>query len=473
MGGSGTGTGGSGGRGTGGGVGASGGSGGAAPAPGEVVWENSYGDIERDTAAGIAYLTDGGIVIAGYFEGSLDFGGGALVSGGGSDAFAARIGTDGIENWAQKWGGAGAETVRSVAADDSNGVFLFGSFADTIDFGSPPQLTSVDEGDLFAAKLTAQGDGLWAKRMGSIYIDTAYHVRSGPGGDPAFAGTFQDGISIDTTNLTGPQQTPCTFISKLAGVDGQVGWAEVAEPAGYPAAVSPHAIAIDTAGNVAFFAQGAVQGSPGISVTYDGTTENSPSNYRLLMLYRTDSNGGLAWRKRFELALAGDVSTFPNGDILACGVYQGAGTFATGFSLPTAQGNDVWVAKYSAAGTLAWARLYGGAGNDGGGSSPVEVRCKALSDGSYLLVAPTDGPFDINGSVVPGTTDSVVVAHVAAAGDPIWTVRTSGPGKVIDAIVSNDGDEVALLLNYDGTTGLVGTFDAVGSDDIYVARIAL
>ncbi|MBW2524426.1 MAG: hypothetical protein JRI23_09635 [Deltaproteobacteria bacterium] len=167
------------------------------------------------------------------------------------------------------------------------------------------------------------------------------------------------------------------------------------------------------------------------------------------------------------------MSASSTGDVMACGTYTGAGDFADGFSLPTSEGRDVWVAQYSAAGTLAWARRYGGSGEDGGNSSPARVRCLPLPDGSYVIVAASDGPFDVGGTVVPGSSDSVVIARVASNGDALWTLRTSGPGALVAAAISPADDELAVLLNFDGSTGLVSSFDTAGGTDIYAARISL
>jgi hypothetical protein len=255
-------------------------------------------------------------------------------------------------------------------------------------------------------------------------------------------------------------------------------WAKPITSAGYPQSIQPRDVAVDTAGNIALVVFAGTQAPTSVTINYDGTSETSTTQ-NLYAVYRTDPNGNHSWHEPFGAQQAGDVSMFPNGDVLVCGNYTGSGAFATGFTLPTAEGRDVWVARYTAIGTLVWARRYGGPGTDGqlGTNSRAGARCEALADGGYLLAATSDGNFAVGGTDVPGSAASVVLARVADDGTPIWTRRTNGGGTTLDTtivdIVTN-GTEAALLAYFDSTTGFETTFDATaGENDIFVARLTL
>lgn len=53
----------------------SGGTGGQAAAPGDVIWERSFGDVSSDDPKRLVLQSDESVVIGGDFEGSIDFGG--------------------------------------------------------------------------------------------------------------------------------------------------------------------------------------------------------------------------------------------------------------------------------------------------------------------------------------------------------------------------------------------------------------
>ena len=163
------------------------------------------------------------------------------------------------------------------------------------------------------------------------------------------------------------------------------------------------------------------------------------------------------------------------------GATLGSGAFATGISLPTSAGQDVWAARYTAIGTIVWARRYGGPGTDAnlGSDSRAGARCEALSDGSYLLAAISDGDFDMAGTMLPGSAPSLVVGRIADDGTPLWARRTDGGGTLsgttlVDLVANADESEASVALRYDSTTGFDTSFDANGgSVDMYLARLTL
>jgi hypothetical protein len=472
TGGSGGATGG-GGSGTGAG-GTGGGSGGEAPTPGEVIWEASYGDAAADDVEAAALGSDGSLVLAGSFEGALDFGGGALVSGGGDDVFVAKIDAMGGEVWANQYGGVGNQVATGVGVDGIGNVFVVGDFVSpSIDFGAGV-LSSVDATDVFAAKLSPSGGGLWSVGLDGIKEAGGRAIVS-PTNDVVFAGEFETSITIGSVTHTGGTQADSSFVTGWSGVNGQVQWSEAALSNGFGNFVTIKSLATDTAGNMALYVTATQQTQGTLTVTYDGVSETEPSNPNgnssFSVVIRTDATGAYAWHKRVRGR--GRVSSFPNGDVLACGSYSGAGTFADGFALPTSQGLDVWVARYSATGTLLWARRYGGPGLDAGNlGSEAGVACTALADGSYLIGSRSDGPFEIDATTtVPGDEMSIVLARVGDDGDALWARRTVGDAEIIDLMASDS--VAAVVLAFSADQGIDATTSSAGATDIYAVALAL
>jgi len=99
----------------------------------------------------------GNTVLTGHFGGTVDFGGGPLVSvsGGGADLFAVKFDAGGDHQWSQRFGGLGLQERGLGIATDLAGSFVFtGSFDGTADFGGGPLVSEAD--DIFLAKF---GDG--------------------------------------------------------------------------------------------------------------------------------------------------------------------------------------------------------------------------------------------------------------------------------------------------------------------------
>jgi hypothetical protein len=130
-------------------------------ASGDPVWSAGFGDEQSDD--GLALAVDGqqNVVVAGLFFGTIDFGGGPLISNGEDDSFVAKLDADGGHLWSGHYGGAfGMDRANGVAVDDDDNVLVTGSFTDGTDFGDGPVST---DGvlELFLVKLSPDGDLTW------------------------------------------------------------------------------------------------------------------------------------------------------------------------------------------------------------------------------------------------------------------------------------------------------------------------
>ncbi len=161
--------------------GAGGGSGGSSGSGGEgggVVedvcpdvahWLTRYGDSLDQVGFGVGADEAGNGVIAGAFQGSVDFGGGALIApGGGSGVYVAKLSPNGVHRWSHAYAGGydfvqgGAFPFATVAVAPSGDVLLGGVFVGTVDFGAGP-VTSVSAiGDGFIVAFDSAGHARWS-----------------------------------------------------------------------------------------------------------------------------------------------------------------------------------------------------------------------------------------------------------------------------------------------------------------------
>ena len=100
----------------------------AMTATGQASWSRCYGDGGDQSAMAVAVVAGGDIALAGEFEGTLDFGGGASVTstGGQRDAFIARLDAQGEGIWAKAITGAGVRRFWDVTEDDNGDLWAVG-----------------------------------------------------------------------------------------------------------------------------------------------------------------------------------------------------------------------------------------------------------------------------------------------------------------------------------------------------------
>lgn len=120
---------------------------------GGYVWAKRFGSTSEDEAWAVTPDGSGNVLISGYFTGTVDPGGGALTSAGMTDLLLARYKiTDGSFVGAKRFGGSKSENALSVVMDGSGSAFVSGNFQDTMDFGGK-QLTATGQGDGFVMKI--------------------------------------------------------------------------------------------------------------------------------------------------------------------------------------------------------------------------------------------------------------------------------------------------------------------------------
>ena len=105
-------------------------------AKGNAIWARGGGSPSNDEARDVAVDVDGDVVMVGSMSGTIDLGGaGPLVSAGGTDAFAIKLAPDGATLWAKRFGDTDDDSAAAVATDADANVVAVGSFLGVVDFG--------------------------------------------------------------------------------------------------------------------------------------------------------------------------------------------------------------------------------------------------------------------------------------------------------------------------------------------------
>ena len=172
--------------------------------------------LDEGTAIGVD--GPGNVIVAGGFYGTVNFGGGSLTSAGSEDIVLLKYNSAGAFLWSKPVGGASDELVMSLAVDSTTGEFVTaGYFSGTVDFGGG-RFTSLGSTDAFVARYDSSGGPVWSKQWGSSFEDKAYGVALDRFGDVAVTGMFTDNVDFGGGPITnvGGSGSGDIFLVKLS-----------------------------------------------------------------------------------------------------------------------------------------------------------------------------------------------------------------------------------------------------------------
>jgi len=181
------------------------------------VWSRHFGGAGGDVQhVGVNTNGAGSIALGGAFTGQIAFGGSSLVSAGGEDVFLAKLDPQGSHVWSSRFGDASPDQFgTSVAVDSGGAVVLAGYFWGAVDFGGG-QLVSAGKADGFVAKFAANdGSYLWARRFGDGGLQQAVCVTTDPAGSVLLTGSFEGTMDLGKGPLVAIGQQD-TFLAKFA-----------------------------------------------------------------------------------------------------------------------------------------------------------------------------------------------------------------------------------------------------------------
>jgi hypothetical protein len=104
---------------------------------GNLLWNQTFGGPGDDGATGLALDANGDVVLTGAFNGSIMVGANALSTLGQVGFLSRLAATDGTPSSAKAYGSGNTVLLKRMSAsvDDKNGLVLAGSFDGTVDFG--------------------------------------------------------------------------------------------------------------------------------------------------------------------------------------------------------------------------------------------------------------------------------------------------------------------------------------------------
>jgi hypothetical protein len=187
------------------------------------VWARQIADSTDEVSRGVAVGPTGNVFLSGIFYGDLDLGGAVMTTQGSADFFLASFDTDGNHRWTKSFGDASDQRGASwfLAPTADGGVVLAGWFSGTLDFGGGPRSSSAQGG--FVVRLDADGHHLWSNVFGSPdAYNKAFDVAVDPiSGDVVVGGFFVSEIDLGDGPVTGNGDG---FVARFDSASGALVW---------------------------------------------------------------------------------------------------------------------------------------------------------------------------------------------------------------------------------------------------------
>ena len=332
--------------------------------------------------ADMAWLGDGEIVVAGWFDGRLaaqrDVSPMGATSAGGLDAFVARLASDGSVRWMKRAGGTGDDIARGVAASidpsGSTSIAITGAISDGAVFGqgeAGETRVPLAGGPIFAARLNEDGQLAWARFAGGGVPAQGYGVAHDSAGAVVVTG-YVNGVAAFGDNISGAPISidPAdgrAFVARW-DVAGRLLWAQ---PMGGP---DGEGDAIAVAAGGAIVATGLFKGQArfGAGAGAPTLTADSPGREGCYVAAFTPA-GATMWARR----LVG-IGLHPwrlragaGGDLLVAASFGGGIVVdpdgASPLTIFASGGTDAVFVRLDRNGALRWATAGGGPGDDLGG----------------------------------------------------------------------------------------------------------
>ena len=428
----------------------------------QIRWARSVASTDADRGYGVASDGAGGAFVSGYFSGSADFDGdGAadLTSAGDYDAFLARYDADGNLLYARRIGAANVDIGSELATDGAGGAFLTGQFWGAADFDGDgaADLTSAGDHDIFLARYDADGNLLYAQRIGGTAWDVGYGAAADGSGGALLTGIFSgladfDGDGAADLSSAGKHDA---FLARY-DADGNLLYAR---RIGSPSSDRGYGVASDGAGGA--FVSGYFSGSvalSGTNLTSAGRTDG--------FLARYDTDGNLLYARRFGGASSDvgyGVATDGSGGAFVTGLFEGSADFDDDGAADLASTGDFdgFLAHYDPNGDFLYARRFGSTSSDYGTGITGNGSGGAFVTGHFSGSADfdDDGTADLTSA---GRADAFL-AHYDADGDLLYARRFGGSTWDFSSGLATDGSGGAFLVGF--FSGSVD-FDGDGAADL-------
>jgi hypothetical protein len=387
---------------------------------GGVYWSRAYGDVDpqqsapshHHSLAGIAVDASGNAYLAGSYQSTMSFGAAgqlALTAGANTDAYLAKIGSDGAPVWAKHFGGPGGVVFpQSIAIDPQGHLVVVGYFRGTVSFGGPTFTAGGSDFDMFVASFDGSGALRFSKAFGGTGYFIPHAVACGDAGQIAITGDFDHAVTFGGNQLNPLGQD--FFVVEL-DTNGDHLWSR---RFGDASAQGGTDIAVKSTGNVV------VVGYSGGTIDFGGGPLAS-TGFGVALAELSGATGAHVWSKVFDNAVfdEGDrqLALDANDDIVLGTYGKAAKQTQIDFGGGPLTGY-FFVVKLSPTGTYQWGKAYAGLR----GVSALSTD----ATGAVVFTGQLQQTIDFGtGPITPFDGNDGYIAKLDAAGNGVWARAVS------------------------------------------------
>lgn len=167
------------------------------------IWMvNSTSDATAESMD-VVIDAQGNSYITGYISGDTEFQDIQIdINTGYSDVIVAKINSEGKYLWVKRFSGPQSDKGAKIALTATNEIIITGTFYSSITFGGTTLISSGGSKDMFLAKLTNDGDVIWARKDGGTLGDNVYGLAVDNNNEIIFTGQFEGSANIAGQNHT-------------------------------------------------------------------------------------------------------------------------------------------------------------------------------------------------------------------------------------------------------------------------------
>jgi hypothetical protein len=345
------------------------------------LWSQRFGDGDDQWGYSVAVDGSGNVLVTGFFEGTVNFGGGDLTSAGLEDIFVAKFDAGGNHIWSKRFGDGLTQAARGVTVDGSGNVFVTGNFAGTVNFGGGP-LANPNDLDIFVVKFDAAGNHQWSQNFGNVLAQSGKSVAVDGFGNVLLTGQITGAVDFGGGPLP-VAVGPDVFVAKFDS-DGNHIWS--LSFGGGSGDQWGNSVTVDGSNNVV------VTGYFWHSVNFGGG-ELTSAGAADVFVVKFDSDGNHLWSDGFGDAsyqTGQSVAVDGSENVIFTGFFSGTVNFGGG-PLTSAGLDDIFVAKFDSDGNHLWGKRFGDSDYQTGQSVAVD------GSGSVIVTGFFDDTVDFGG----------------------------------------------------------------------------
>ena len=402
----------------------------------KATWAQGIGGTDDDEINSVATTSDGGYIVGGYFESSIDLENGVILTNKRyEDGMIIKYNANGEVEWGKAIGGAGIDEINSVAETTDGSYIIVGDFySKSIDLEGEVKLINKGNKNGMIIKYNSEGTVEWAKGIGGTSSDEITSVAETLDGGYIVGGVFQSS-SIDLgngINLSSKGSSNGMIIKYGSG--GEVEWAKGIGGTVYDEIIAETSDGGCIVGGV--FQSSSIDLGNGASLTNKGTCNG--------MIIKYSSSGEVEWAQGIGETVYDGITSIAetsDGGYIVGGYFQsssidlGNGASLTNNSKSTGY-SDGMIIKYSRSGEVEWAKSIGGRDND---RITSVAEC---SDGGYIA-----GGYFYSSSIElgnemslssKGSSDGMIIKY-NANGEIEWAKGIGGTDDFITSIAETSG----------------------------------